>query len=96
MYLMPLVTSNCLKDGFRYVEGLFIPMFQQTVLGAALSGRLMVFMPQKLHLTLAQWELSFAPDCNSDLHLFSLAEYIPFMIIVIPVMRTSLNIEISR
>ena len=33
-------------------------------------GRLMVFMPQKLHTTWAQYDLSLAFDCSSDLYLF--------------------------
>ena len=40
--------------------------------GPCSLGRLMVFMPQKPYLTRAQWDLSLAPDHNSDLHLLAL------------------------
>ena len=59
-------------------------------------GRLMVFMPQKPHLTPVRQDLSLTPDCISDLRLFSPAEYVPLTIFVMPAMVTYLNVEISR
>ncbi|KAF6081840.1 hypothetical protein HJG60_008846 [Phyllostomus discolor] len=59
-------------------------------------GRLMVFMPQKPHLTQVRRDVSLTPDCISDLHLFSPAEYVSLTIFVMPTIVTHLNIEISR
>ena len=39
---------------------------------------------------------SLAPDCNSDLHPFSPAEYVSLTIFVTSAMGTYLNVEISR
>ena len=61
--------------------------------GPCSLGRLTVFMPQKPHLTRIQWDLSLTPDCNSDLRLFSPAEYVSLTVFIMSAMVTYLNVK---
>ena len=69
------------------MEGLFIPMFQQTVLGDNALWEDCWCLCLRSLLT---------PDCDSDLYLFSPAEYVTLTIFVISAMVTYLNVQISR
>lgn len=64
--------------------------------GPCSLGRLTVFMPQRPHLMQHFRELISGSDCNSDLHLFSPAEYVALSLFVMPAMTVALNAEISK
>ena len=61
--------------------------------GPCSLGRLTVFMPQKPHLTWVRLDLSLTPDCNSDLRLFSPAEYVSLTVFIMSAMVTYLNVK---
>ena len=61
--------------------------------GPCSLGRLMVFMPQKPHLTPVRQDLSLTPDCISDLRLFSPAEYVSLTVFIMSAMVTYLNVK---
>ena len=71
-------------------------MLQQTALGDQLSGKTDGVYASEVPPTQARRDLSLAPDCNSDLHLFSPAEYVSLTTFVMPAIVTYLNVDISR
>ncbi|KAF6339818.1 hypothetical protein mRhiFer1_008081 [Rhinolophus ferrumequinum] len=64
--------------------------------GPCSLGRLTLFLPQKPHQVRHHRELALDPSCDSDIHLFSPAEYIPLSLFVVPAMTIALNVEISH
>ena len=68
-----LLSIICRRTVYSYV-----PVYGSR--GPCSVARLTVFMPQKPHNTQAWCELSLAPDCNSDLYLFSSTEYVSLTI----------------
>ncbi|KAF6109617.1 hypothetical protein HJG60_010870 [Phyllostomus discolor] len=63
--------------------------------GPCSLGRLMVFMPQKPHLTWVQWDLSLTPNFITDLHLLALL-YMSLTMLIMSAMVTYLNGDICR
>lgn len=53
-------------------------------------GRLTVFLPQKPHQVRHRRELTLDPSCNSDVHLFSTAEYVSLSLFVVPAITIAL------
>ncbi|KAF6323388.1 hypothetical protein mRhiFer1_008366 [Rhinolophus ferrumequinum] len=58
--------------------------------------RLTVFLPQKPCQLRHHRELALDPSCDSNIHLFSPAEYISLSLFVVPAMTIALNVEISH
>lgn len=52
--------------------------------GPCSLGRLTVFLPQKPYQVRYRQELTLDSSCNSDIHLFSLAEYVSLSLSVVP------------
>ena len=71
-------------------------MLQQTALGDQLSGKTDGVYASEVPPTQARRDLSLAPDCNSNLHLFSPAEYVSLTTFVMPAIVTYLNVDTSR